>query len=194
MVLTQFAILRKNKKEDEMNIYENAKLDTLIKLDFNESWYLSGGIGTGKTHNAYAYYLETNKKTKEIKLENEAKFIFKNYDWIVFYNFATLCDELRNTQFESFNGIEKSRTEKEEAIIKTKYLILDDLGSEKRSDYSDDFLIRLVEFRYSNDLYTGFTSNISIGKLPYDARIVSRIAGIVSDNKFCITGKDRRIK
>jgi len=52
----------------------------------------------------------------------------------------------------------------------------------------------LVEFRYSNDLYTGFTSNISIGKLPYDARIVSRIAGIVSDNKFEILGKDRRIK
>jgi len=177
-----------------MNIYENAKLDHSIKLDFDKSWYLLGKVGTGKTHNAYAYYLETNKKTKEIKLENEAKFIFKNYDWIVFYNFATLCDELRNTQFESFNGIEKSRTEKEEAIIKTKYLILDDLGSEKRSDYSDDFLIRLVEFRYSNDLYTGFTSNISIGKLPYDARIVSRIAGIVSDNKFEILGKDRRIK
>jgi len=98
---------------------KNAKLDHSIKLDFDKSWYLLGKVGTGKTHNAYAYYLETNRKIEEKKIENEAKFIFKNYDWIVFYNFATLCDELRNTQFESFNGIEKSRTEKEEAIIKT---------------------------------------------------------------------------
>ena len=48
-----------------MNIYENAKLDHSIKLDFDKSWYLLGKVGTGKTHNAYAYYLETNRKIEE---------------------------------------------------------------------------------------------------------------------------------
>lgn len=176
-----------------MRIYQNAKLDKSIPIDWEKSFYLSGGVGTGKTHNVYAFMLETNRKTQEKKEEDEAKLIWTGYNWITFFNFAGLCDTLRNAPLDSFDGTVKTRTEMEMSVIKKGYLILDDLGAEKRSDYSDDFLMRLVEYRYSNDLYTGFTSNLSLGNLPYDSRIISRIAGIVGKNKHEIKGKDRRI-
>jgi DNA replication protein DnaC len=112
---------------------------------------------------------------------------------LTFVNFAIICDRLRNTPFETDIFVSDNRSEKEQSLMNKHKLIIDDLGAEKRSDYSDDLLMRLVEHRYSAGLYTGFTSNISLGSLPYDARIISRIVGMVDKNKFEITGKDHRV-
>ncbi len=176
-----------------MIIYKNAKLDKKILIDWKKSWYMWGSIGVGKTHNAYAFVMATNEKTRELQKKNEVKHIWQGYYYLEFINFAEICNKLRNMPMDSFDGLVKTRTQQEERIIRGKFLIIDDLAAEKRSDYTHDLLMRLVEHRYSNALYTGFTSNLSMGKLPYDARIISRVAGIVGKNKFEIIGKDRRI-
>ena len=73
-------------------------------------------------------------------------------------------------------------------------LILDDLGSEPQSDANLEFLSTIINYRVENVLFLAFTSNLSIGKLPYSARIISRIAGLVGENKFEIKGTDRRLE
>lgn len=176
-----------------MRIYKNVKLDKSIAIDWNKSWYLYGEVGRGKTHNAYAVVKETNNFLREQQVKDEECGKFFEYPFVVFINFADVCDKLRNMSLYVNDPFTQTRADAESNIIRKPKLIIDDLGAEKRSDYSDDFLMRLVEYRYSNDLQTGFTSNLSLGKLPYDARIVSRIVGMVKDNKYKILGKDRRI-
>ena len=176
-----------------MKIYKNAKLDESIKLNWNKSFYLWGAVGIGKTHNAYALVVKTNKFLRASQVKDEAEHKFYDYPFMTFVNFANICDKLRNAPMEADIFAEDSRSGLEYKMLHKTRLVIDDIGAEKRSDYSDDFLMRLVEYRYSNDLYTGFTSNLSMGNLPYDSRIISRIAGIVGKNKFKITGKDRRL-
>ena len=176
-----------------MKIYKNAKLDKSIKLDWDKSFYLWGKVGIGKTHNAYALVIETNTYLRNRQDNDETANLFYDYPFMTFVNFADICDRLRNAPIEADIFAEDSRSGLEYKMLHKKRLIIDDIAAEKRSDYSNDFLMRLVEYRYSNNLYTGFTSNLAIGKLPYEARIVSRIAGIVGNNKFEIKGKDLRL-
>ena len=177
-----------------MKIYKNAKLSPSIKLDWDLSWYLYGTVGGGKTHNAYALVKQTNLFLITRKEKDEDANKFYDYPFMTFVNFAHACDRLRNAPLEADIFAEDSRRGLEHDLIHKKKLVIDDLGSEKRSDYTDDFLMRLTEHRYSNDLYTGFTSNNNVPELGYDKRIISRIAGIVERNKFRLSGKDRRIK
>jgi len=174
--------------------YKDAKLDSSIPLNWDISWYLWGEVGIGKTHNAFAFIIATNKKLREQQEIDEVEFKFYEYPFITFVNWADICDKLRNAPLEADIFTEDTRRDIEHKILHKDRLVIDDLGSEKRSDYTDDFLMRLTEHRYSNDLYTGFTSNNNVPELGYDKRIISRIAGIVERNKFRLSGKDRRIK
>lgn len=54
-------------------------------------------------------------------------------------------------------------------------LIIDDLGAEKRSDWSDSELFNLIDSRYTNELPTIITSNKAIRDLPEDDRLKDRI-------------------
>ena len=54
-------------------------------------------------------------------------------------------------------------------------LIIDDLGAEKRSDWSDSELFDLIDSRYTNELPTIITSNKAIRELPEDDRLKDRI-------------------
>jgi len=177
-----------------MKKYQKATLNTNIKLDWELSWYLYGQVGVGKTHNAYAFVMERNtflRKQQEIDELNNKFFI---YPYFTFLSWADICDKLRNAPMEADIFTEDTRRDIEHKVINKERLIIDDIGSEKRSDYTDDFLMRLVEHRYSNEKYTGFTSNHSLADLGYDKRIISRIAGMVGTNKFELKGKDWRIK
>lgn len=148
--------------------YIKAEIDKSIKIDLKKSWYLSGKAGTGKTYFCYAAQI-------------------KSKAFIHIYNYALIVGRLRTADF-----VERQETEDE--IINRKFVIIDDLGSELRTDYSNDLLFRILNSRYENILWTGITSNLSVKELPYEDRIKSRILGIVGENRFNLEAKDRRIE
>ena len=160
--------------------YFNAEIDESIKLDLNMAWYLSGVAGSGKTYFSWAIYL---KRIQHI--ENLSDVEKAGKPLLTIQNYALLVGKLRNCEF-------LERHEIETHCLETKLLIIDDIGSELRTDYSDDLLFRILNYRYEEMLWTGFTSNMKIGELPYEDRIKSRIIGIVQDNKFHLKSKDRR--
>ena len=164
------------------NRYLKAKIDDLIKLDLTKSWYLHGNPGTGKTYFTWAYRIDRHKKLK-IEEEKTPNMIF---DKLYVRNWAIFCSQLRYSAFDKREPIIKD-------LISVDRLIIDDIGSEVKTDFSDDILFQILNERYEWERYTGFTSNHNIADLDYDGRIISRIAGIVCDNKFQLTGKDRRI-
>jgi len=141
-------------------------------FDKLRSFYLYGKTGSGKTHNACA-------------IVNISKRNHGGVSEIGLINVPKLVRHYRNISFD----------EKEELIkAYSKGLkIFDDIGAEYQSEFSQEFILMIVEDRWNRDLWTGFTSNLPISDLPYGDRIKSRIAGIVGDNIIKLDGKDRRV-
>lgn len=54
-------------------------------------------------------------------------------------------------------------------------LILDDLGTEKHTEWIEQQLFTLVNYRYERDLPIYITSNFSLWELKYNPRIISRL-------------------
>lgn len=54
-------------------------------------------------------------------------------------------------------------------------LILDDLWTEKHTEWIEQQLFTLVNYRYERDLPIYITSNFSLGELKYNPRIISRL-------------------
>lgn len=99
--------------------------------------------------------------------------------------------------FRSLRGIKDGREEQEAVnrYIKMPFFILDDLGVDKKTDFSFSTLYEILDGRdmnYKKGMI--ITSNLSIGGLAErlaDDRIASRIAGMCRIVE--IKGKDRRI-
>ena len=136
---------------------------------------LTGSPGTGKTHLAIAI---ANYLVEEL------------YVPVYFCNFA---DEL--------NRIRASFTKEGSAsdiiikkMIEAPLLIIDDLGKEKRSEWSDEVLYRVISNRYSDRKPIVITTNYDI-KYLYDSlnpSIISRIIG--SCTAVNMDGTDYRLR
>lgn len=84
--------------------------------------------------------------------------------------------------------------QKLESIAKVPYLVLDDLGAEKATEYVRQATYFIINHREMNLLPTFITTNFSMDHLDenIDPRISSRICGMCEIMRF--EGKDRRIK
>lgn len=76
----------------------------------------------------------------------------------------------------------KSDGEKElvNKYFKTDLLCIDDIGTNKKTEWSDAEYFRLLDYRYLRGKNTIITSNYDIGKLPLDPRVIDRI------NDMCV--------
>ena len=168
--------------------YENAeykdipsnirKLFEVIK-ETRKGIYIHGGVGTGKTHIAYA-------------LKSGASEVLKIRTWdIRVYNTIEMLREFRL----DFDRHQSSKKYLEEDIMDFKgILILDDIGAEKLSDWVFERFYLIINHRYEEMLPTIFTSNLPIADLAerIGDRTVSRIVEMCDIVK--IEGKDRRLK
>lgn len=164
--------------------YHSARLSPDRKIDISCSWYIFGHPGRGKTYTAYAaqrkrivdhswlpFKRSEDHDPQLLLVENVAEILFRAKSM-----------ELSERQFEI------------RRLCSGQDLILDDIGSENISPFTEDFLIQIINHRHDHLRYTGFTSNFNIGDLPYDPRIKSRIAGMVGDNWCEMKGEDMRLK
>ena len=146
------------------------------------SFYLSGDIGAGKTHYAWAYYIWRIRTSAEIIGEGTTM----NVENVRIVNVPEI---MQQAQGMSFDG----KASYLESLQVSPMLILDDLGTERQNDYGETILHDIIEYRYRSKKYTGFTSNLKLNELYYDGRILSRIKGIVANNFGVLTGEDRRV-
>lgn len=88
---------------------------------------------------------------------------------------------------------EKTALELLESISKMKYLIIDDLGAEKPTEYVRQATYYIINHREMHELPTFITTNFSLDYLNdnIDPRISSRISGMCEIIKM--EGKDRRV-
>ena len=138
--------------------------------------FLSGPVGTGKTHLAVAiidYIARIHKRKFEGK--------------IIFTTSVNLLSSIRLGY--KTNSAEKICRECESCQL----LVIDDLGSEKITDWVGEIFYRIIDNRYSELKPIIITSNYSLTELKekIGERLVSRIYDMCEGVKF--EGKDWRL-
>src|SRR5438876_7862453 len=103
---------------------------------------LVGGCGTGKTHLAVAALQEIIQTDKPGKL--------------LFCNFQDLIQEIQ-ASFDADSPVDKAELLR--PLLQTDLLVLDELGSQKPSNFVHDILYYVINSRYNDVRTTIFTTN-----------------------------------
>lgn len=146
-------------------------------LNSQDSHYVYGATGTGKTRLLCA-------------MARELVSYYEKTPSFQFISVPELMLKIKNT----YHVIsEHNESEIVDLYSNTDILFLDDLGSEKITDWSRQILYIIINRRYENEKWTTITSNIPLSELSefIGNRISSRIGGMCSIEKM--TGKDRRM-
>ncbi|MDZ4159852.1 MAG: ATP-binding protein [Anaerolineaceae bacterium] len=151
-----------------------------LHLAYNHAWQFSqnpdgwlllmGGYGCGKTHLAAAIA----NAVVELAIPT------------LFLTVPDLLDWLRS----SFGGIDESFEARFEEIRNIRLLILDDLGTQNATPWSQEKLYQIINHRYINRLPTVITTNLQLDEL--EGRIRSRLHDPELVNKIRITASDHR--
>lgn len=136
------------------------------------SLLLLGGTGTGKTWQAYGALRA---------LMASGAFCL----W-TFTTAPDLFAELRP------NGSNDDREARYRRYADANLLVLDDLGAEKPTEWTEEYLCRLINHRWEWDLPTLITSNVPAGEFGarFGERIKSRLVGMCT--RVVLAGGDRR--
>ena len=136
------------------------------------SLLLAGPVGTGKTYQAYGAVRALAAASVRAQ-------------WVLI-TAADLYGALRPRA-----GIDSEAEFRR--IASARLLVLDDLGSAKGSEWTEEVDYRLVNDRYERQAATIFTTNLLPGELP--GRLGRRVASRL--NEMCtmvpLTGRDRRV-
>jgi DNA replication protein DnaC len=151
---------------DRINIESNSKLEKLVNvlksytLEDNGFW-LSGSVGCGKTHLLLSVFNLISLQY----LEAYGEYHLKN---IKYYNYSDLCSLLRDDP-NNFDKFQKLRS--------PQYLFIDDVGVSKSSDFIQEKIYSLFNYRVEQNLVTFVTTNLSLKEvqLEFNDRMVSRI-------------------
>lgn len=155
--------------------------DTVLKFaeDFlnnkGNGLILTGDVGTGKTHLATAI----------------ANHVIKCYGVAVYFvNYVELLAEMRAAFSTNTGNVAKIEANMCESAL----LIIDDLGKEKQSMFTNELLYRVVNKRYKERLPLIITSNYGLQDLSYrlDYAVFSRIVGMCK--AVDMRGNDYRVK
>lgn len=135
---------------------------------------LVGPVGVGKTHLASGIIHELSKRD-----------IF-----VLFLFVPDFLEELRDTYDEDYEEEE----DKFELAREAQVLVLDDLGTERITDWAKEKITQLLNYRYNNILPTIVTTNLTLKEMEerIGERALSRLLG--RSEIIPIVGKDRRVK
>ena len=150
------------------------KLFTAMK-DSRKGIYITGGVGTGKTHVAYGLLKQWEESTAPAD----------------FWNVSELLQEIK----DDYDRDAYSKTHTFDRLMESRRLLfLDDIGSEKTTEFVQERFYLLINRRYNEMLPTIFTSNLSIGQLAEKVgdRIASRIVEMC--DVVPLSGDDKRLK
>lgn len=163
-------------RENAGNILDTAKKFASMDGSSAKRLLLYGGTGLGKTFTSECIAKEFIKNNKSVFYTSAPRLftIFEDYKFG------------RNTSEDAKKTIEY--------ICNADLLIIDDLGTEFRTQYVDSILFDLINTAVNEDRYMIISTNLSPDQLEstYSARIFSRIFGNFEAVLFF--GKDIRLK
>ena len=156
-------------------------------IDNGKGIYLWGkNPGTGKTSLGCLMllrYLSYSIMADPYSLDNRR---------VLYLNTTEFLERLRKSMNSPDQDLEILMNELTDKELAPKVILFDDIGAEKQSEWVQERLYSLVNFRVSNSLANIFTSNCSLDELAakVGARTYSRIVGCAQPVN--LSGKDMR--
>ena len=92
--------------------------------------------------------------------------------------FVNASDLIDIVQSADKNSPEEYKRDPLKLLQECKFLVIDDLGQRKDSEWLEDILYKLLDERMRNGRLTVVTSNMSIDSLPFDDRIADRLTAM----------------
>ncbi|MCM1329505.1 MAG: ATP-binding protein [Ruminococcus sp.] len=171
------------KQENGVNCRQKMEDNLKFCIDYADSFsrnsaslFLLGKTGVGKTH---------------ISLAIAKRVTERGYTAA----YGSLLNYLRLVEKEHFGRSEDTESDTMQTLINADLLVLDDLGSEFRSNFYESALYNIINSRINLGLPTIISSNLTTAELQknYNDRIISRIFGTFTTLLF--VGEDvRQIK
>ena len=171
-----FANYNNKYNPEGFNICRNYAKNLIENLKNGKGLFITGVVGTGKTHLVIAIidYIARILKRKRI--------------WVIYTTAVDLLTEIkysydRHDTEETISGYENCAL-----------LIIDDIGIEKTTDWTDELLYKIIDTRYSEMRSLIVTTNLNIKEVKnkLSERIVSRIYEMCRGVK--LRGEDYRLK
>ncbi len=149
----------------------------LVKQGINQSLFITGASGVGKT-------VLMASVVKELLKEKQNKVKWISYPGFIMELQSMFRKEGENTPFEVA----------EEVATYPSTLCIDDIGAEKMTAFVQQITYYIINYREQEMLHTLITSNFSLQQIDeqIDSRISSRIGGMCKIIK--LTGRDRRLE
>ncbi len=161
------------KMSDNLNFCRHYADNFSLKSD---SLFILGQTGIGKTHISLSIAKEVSAKGFTVA-------------------YGSLLNYLRIIEKEHFGRTSNSETDTLQILLNADLLILDDLGSEFKTNFSESTLYNIINSRINLGLPTIISSNLSVEELEknYNERIISRLFSVFTTLMFF--GQDiRQIK
>lgn len=172
--LVDYDIPKKHLSKSLDNFKGNSKIVKICKnysLDVIDSLLLTGCCGSGKTHLAVAILREMVRND----LIGYERLSGAKMKGAAFITAPELLFEIRQSFQDSSDTEEGDIIEK---YTKIPFLILDDLGAEKATEWTITTLYLIIDRRNREERHTIFTTNLSLAEIEtqLSARIASRLA------------------
>lgn len=168
-----------------------------------DSLFITGPAGTGKSYMAAALlnnlirmkavdWLEKNMENNYLDREATGLYSGERFNPLV-WRWATVPELLLSLRSSFKEGAQHTEEDIINYYSDVEYLILDDFGAEKSSEFTIQSLYFIIDRRYSSMRTTIITSNLSLGQISEKVgdRIASRIAGMCKVIE--LKGRDRRL-
>jgi DNA replication protein DnaC len=157
--------------------YHNIETDKteILNMSINKNLFITGSVGTGKT----------------VFAASIAKYYIKNGENVLWISYPNFIMQVQN-KYSKNDQSETAYDIAEKTAFYAGYLVIDDLGAEKLTDFVKQITYYILNTREQHCLRTIITSNFSLSDIndQIDERISSRILGMCDVLKF--TGQDKR--
>ena len=143
---------------------------SIVKL---VKWYLSDlykNIDEGKGIYIWSETKGSGKTMLAAALANEL--INEYHRYVKFATSLDILDEIRATYRKDS---EENESKLLKDLVTSEFLVIDDFGTERATDWAGEKFYQIVNKRYINKKVTFFTSNYDLRTLKYDDRITNRI-------------------
>lgn len=150
--------------------------DIFRKAAHQVKWYLDNleeNIEQGK---GLYFWSDTKGSGKTMFAAAMANELINKYRRFV--KFATsldILDEIKATYGRRYDSEDTQESKLLRDLANTDFLVIDDFGTERSTDWAGEKFYQIVNNRYINRKVTIFTSNHDLKTLQYDDRITNRI-------------------
>lgn len=184
----------KNKTFDNFDLeYGNDKAFFKVKNyaeDFNErfkkgTWLvLAGSYGLGKTHLALAAGRRSLRYFAEKAAEKSRSTVYSGSSPVKFISSSEMIQAIR----DSYGSDSEDEKTLMNGYKRAKLLIIDDLGTEKASEWQQEKMYLVLNHRYNELLPTIITTNLSGSELTkhISPRVVDRMTEAAERGKYFI--------